>query len=390
MKDNASADKDACSYGLFSYDTENLGDEIQSIAVRRFLPQVDYYFNRDDIDATITPDNKPIKLIMNGWYTHKPENWPPKNPNILPLLTSIHVDQSAGRRSMDAFLSEESRQFLSKFGPVGARDVATRESFKKNDIPSYLSYCATLTLLPDKSVKKRDFILVVDVPDKVFQVIKARTSRTVLRLDTYRMLDLTTEERFAVSEFFLSLYQSAHCVITKRLHSMLPCLALGTSVLAISDPSRDPGRYSGLIDLTNHLTEEEFINHPEKFDLENPPKNSTKYLEYAEGLAKEFSDFTGYDSRKSYLYGKNYAELVSSDNFVTAIAKCIPATYSVVLNELEKAKYDDLLAQNRALESKLASLNAEIRELKEPGVKTSLKNVRHATGRYIKKKINRK
>ena len=82
--------------------------------------------------------------------------------------------------------------------------------------------------------------------------------------------------------------------------------------------------------------------------------------------------------------------MVSSDNFVTAIAKCIPATYSVVLNELEKAKYDDLLAQNRALESKLASLNAEIRELKEPGVKTSLKNVRHATGRYIKKKINRK
>ncbi|MBS8071164.1 hypothetical protein F6P74_06430 [Streptococcus suis] len=34
-------------YALFSYSTENIGDEIQSIAASRFLPQIDYYINRD-------------------------------------------------------------------------------------------------------------------------------------------------------------------------------------------------------------------------------------------------------------------------------------------------------------------------------------------------------
>lgn len=33
-------------YALFSYSTENIGDEIQSIAASRFLPQIDYYINR--------------------------------------------------------------------------------------------------------------------------------------------------------------------------------------------------------------------------------------------------------------------------------------------------------------------------------------------------------
>ena len=65
-------------YGLFEYTTENIGDEIQSIAARRFLPSVDYYFNRDSIDDTDTGADE-VKLIMNGWYTHKPENFPPKN-----------------------------------------------------------------------------------------------------------------------------------------------------------------------------------------------------------------------------------------------------------------------------------------------------------------------
>ena len=29
-------------YGLFCYDTVNIGDEIQSLAAKRFLPKIDY------------------------------------------------------------------------------------------------------------------------------------------------------------------------------------------------------------------------------------------------------------------------------------------------------------------------------------------------------------
>jgi len=62
-------------YGLLTYRTENIGDEIQSIAARQFLPGVDIYVERDSLNNVVSDEK--IKLIMNGWFTHKPENWPP-------------------------------------------------------------------------------------------------------------------------------------------------------------------------------------------------------------------------------------------------------------------------------------------------------------------------
>jgi len=62
-------------YGLLTYRMENIGDEIQSIAARQFLPRVDVYVERDSLNKVVSDEK--IKLIMNGWFTHKPENWPP-------------------------------------------------------------------------------------------------------------------------------------------------------------------------------------------------------------------------------------------------------------------------------------------------------------------------
>ena len=59
-------------YGLLTYRTENIGDEIQSIAARQFLPRVDVYVERDSLNNVVSDEK--IKLIMNGWFTHKPEN----------------------------------------------------------------------------------------------------------------------------------------------------------------------------------------------------------------------------------------------------------------------------------------------------------------------------
>ena len=50
-------------YALFSYNSDNIGDEIQSIAARRFLPRVDYYINRDNINGAKFSKNEKIKII---------------------------------------------------------------------------------------------------------------------------------------------------------------------------------------------------------------------------------------------------------------------------------------------------------------------------------------
>lgn len=68
----------AMKYALLTYSIENVGDDIQSIAARRFLPRVDYYIDRDQIGEWKNNDkNETVKLIANGWYMRDPFKWPP-------------------------------------------------------------------------------------------------------------------------------------------------------------------------------------------------------------------------------------------------------------------------------------------------------------------------
>src|SRR5690242_11169019 len=65
------------TFGLLSYCTANLGDDMQSIAARRFLPRVDCYVDREALDAPDAPHDQRLALIMNGWFCHRPDKWPP-------------------------------------------------------------------------------------------------------------------------------------------------------------------------------------------------------------------------------------------------------------------------------------------------------------------------
>ena len=49
----------------YSY-TTNLGNEIQSIAARRFLPKIDYYIEHEKLN--LFQNQEKVKMILNGWY----------------------------------------------------------------------------------------------------------------------------------------------------------------------------------------------------------------------------------------------------------------------------------------------------------------------------------
>ncbi len=356
-------------FGLLEYDTENIGDEIQSIAARRFLPRVDYYFNRDNVDATKTRPDEKIKLIMNGWYTHHPENWPPKNPNLEPLLIAMHVEQEAlDGRSAKAFLTDESKRFLEKFGPVGARNISTLELLEKNGVRANFSGCITLTLCADKQVRKRDFILLVDVSDRVYQKVSKETKRPIYRLNTNRKKNLDRETRFLLAELWLLLYQSAHMVVTTRLHAMLPCLALETPVIGIS--GRDPKRYEGLIDLVNRMSEKEFLES--KINFEHPPKNPEDYKKMRKNLEEKCRDYTGFDAKKSYLDEKTPDELVNNPKLRQFFLDAVFDTW--LAEEYSKAKInlEQTLENNRNVEY---------------GIRDSLKLLMKATKKRLKLKF---
>lgn len=363
-------------YGLYCYDTENIGDEIQSIAAKRFLPKVDYYINRDNIDATHFNANEEIKLIMNGWYIERALqdnkiHWPPKNPNINPLLTSVHVSFLNG--SIETFSSPQSRSFLQKYAPIGARDYATQKFLESINISSYFSGCLTLTLLPDKKIKKSDYILAVDIDSKTLQTIKNRTTHRILSINTVHNGSYTTEERFDLAKYWLYLYQSAHCIITTRLHAMLPGLAFGTPVIAIT--GKDSERYSGLIELLNHYSPTEFIKN-NQISIDHPTKNPSTFHPIRDSLVNACSKFTNYDSKTSFMDGLTINELLNKPSFSNIITQSIEDAFiEKHLNLGHQKELSRLYREEKHLKTLLTEKESQIKELLNPSIQKASRDL---------------
>ena len=366
-------------YGLYCYDTMNIGDEIQSIAAKRFLPKIDLYINRDNIDASIYSNQADeVKLIMNGWYIESSIadgqiHWPPKAPNLNPLLTSVHISFLNG--SLNTFKTVESLDFLHQHSPVGARDQATKNYLNSIGIPSYFSGCLTLTLLPDKNIKKSNFVLAADVDDETYNSIKSRTKRPILRINSVRDKNLTTNQKFKLAQYWLTLYQSAHVVITTRLHAMLPSLALGTPVIAL--PASDSERFTGLIDLVNYYNKKTFIQNKD-ISIDHPLKNPKDFIKLRDSLVDKCTAYTGYDSQKSYLDDTTKDILYSDPDLINIFTSAIQNDF------FNDHKINSLNTQLQKKENILNSVLQELEEVKNPGVKKSTKYLLKA----IKKRFN--
>lgn len=206
-------------YALFHYTTMNVGDEIQSIAARRFLPRVDYYINRDFINQFQAETDEEIKMIMNGWYAHFPDNIYITEENLKPYITSMFIAEDAKA----SFSTGERYDFLKQHQPIGARNMDTKDYLESIGIESYFSGCLTLTLEKEPTIQKRDFILAVDLPKDVLDKVKQESRYPVIEMTpVITHHQQTIEGRMKLAEYFLYLYQSARCVVTSRLHATLP------------------------------------------------------------------------------------------------------------------------------------------------------------------------
>ena len=144
--------------------TDNIGDDIQSYAAKRFLPTVDYVIDREALD-TFDSHGEVVKAIMNGWYMYSKFNWPP-SPQIDPLWMSIHITEQDYFGIGERFLEGIGGDYLRHYAPIGARDVSTLEMLERNHIPAYLSGCLTLTIPQFSNVEKTNEVLLVDLDEK--------------------------------------------------------------------------------------------------------------------------------------------------------------------------------------------------------------------------------
>jgi len=271
-------------YGwLVSY-TENLGDDVQSVAALQFYPRVDVVIHREYLSRVRVDDE--VKVVLNGWFMYRPWNWPPPR-NVLPLLVSIHLDPYAAWW----MLRGNGLAYFKRHGPVGARDLYTLRILRKRGVPAYFSSCLTLTLDYRfgflKTVEEGNYIVLVDVPAVVSQLMRKKFGDSVLVLSN-ELSVLTTFDRFVLrglgavdrrivsrvfegmslaklyGSFFivrgggrvdlvtrlrkvfmlLSLLANACCVITTRLHVALPSLAFQVPTALLVHDYNDP-RFSG-------------------------------------------------------------------------------------------------------------------------------------------------
>lgn len=286
---------------VYNGPVQNIGDYIQALAASQYLPSIDGFVNREELSKY---SGDTCKIIMNGWFMHHPENWPPSD-KIIPLFVAFHLNESV----KDKVLIDDNINYLKRHEPIGCRDFYTASSLKNAGIESYFSGCLTLTLGNKyKSIDKSGDVIIVDpmIPgsksikdlyadlktlclnfSSVYRIFKKMNpnkrgiidliyatrfyrcySKWVDKTDLQNAIYIQQEsdlyvnnykddnERLKEAERLVRLYSKAKYVLTSRIHCALPCLGLETPVYFAVKDNMDfisSCRMGGLIELFNVL-----------------------------------------------------------------------------------------------------------------------------------------
>jgi hypothetical protein len=321
----------------------NVGDYIQSIAARQFFDKIDLYIERDALNEY---EGEDIKLIMNGWFMHYPDNWPPTS-KIKPLLIAFHMNNWLE----DRMLTYDGISFFKQNEPVGCRDHYTVERLRKKGIDAYFSGCLTLTLgLTYKRQKNNDKIYFVEPHYKLTKKNKLGITSALLTLiveyntiwklnkkvtginslkyllktaffyRSYKKLfekevllnaeyvyQIASEKNFVdedakfdYADGLLKKYCEGAFVVTSRIHCALPCLGMNVPVLYVYDENQIEGsssRLEGMSELL-HLIKYDEGKLSIEMDLENKKinkdfsfVNKTDYIKLKEVLIHKCKEF---------------------------------------------------------------------------------------------------
>lgn len=304
-------------YGVLKYSSINIGDEVQSVAAMRFLPQIDYYVQRERIDQFKSKSSEKVKLIMNAWWMWDCAHFPPSE-DIDPLFVSFHLREQIREKLSDKFMTEKVIDYFKKHEPIGCRDTGTAKYLQSYGIDAYFSGCITMTLEPNRKIKETrggDYILCVDVPEDMFQAVKEKAEKPVYSVSRMLSPAFTGVNRFGVAKYMLYLYHNAACIITPRLHVALPGIAFETPVCLIgSEIKKDEvllrrGRFDGMEGYFNEVLIEDYLSGESNYDINHPPKNPGTHLEMKNKLVHTCKNFTNYD-RNQPLFEDDYNPLL--------------------------------------------------------------------------------
>lgn len=141
-----------------------------------------------------------------------------------------------GVRFFHYYFSETTKQYLTRFGPVGCRDESVLERMRELGIPAYLAGCTTITFPRREGRVENGKVYLVDIPEElrsyIPQTILANSveETSVYRMSKKQLLQGKTMRQF-VEDKYEEYYNNASLIITSRLHVASPCLAAGIPVI---------------------------------------------------------------------------------------------------------------------------------------------------------------
>ncbi len=218
--------------------TANLGDNMQSIAIRQLLKRCGVSednmisINRDTLTSY---DGEPVALIMNGVF---PQTCFPTPPQVTPIFIGLCVREPTILRFRSYFESHQ---------PIGCRDIETKNLFERHGISAYVTGCLTMTIAKrraDDANERRQKVFIVygagsgAFPAAVLKHIpKAHLDDSEFIFHRIPVSDFPLSEKrsLEVEAYALSLLKryAAHAklVITPLHHVAAPCMALGVPVI---------------------------------------------------------------------------------------------------------------------------------------------------------------
>jgi hypothetical protein len=203
--------------------SNNIGDDVQTVAVMQHLPGVDGFLDRDHLN---TYDGPEAIIVTNGWFLEKLDNWPP-SPSLKPIFFGFHVREAA--RPVIARHAD----YLKKHAPIGCRDRGTMEFIRSLGVEAYLSYCATLTFEPPAD-RQPDSIYLVEVDKNNLTSRFRRSSGLAIKDVSHRVVEVSTNTRLQFAKEMIETYgKKAALVVTKRIHCAMPCVAMGIPTVFI-------------------------------------------------------------------------------------------------------------------------------------------------------------
>ncbi|HUG63322.1 MAG TPA: polysaccharide pyruvyl transferase family protein [Methylomirabilota bacterium] len=225
---------------LLGFTTVNLGDDLQGIATSLNLPHVDRIVERDRL-ATLSLDERHF-CMMQSWFTKQRLRAP--SDAIDPMFFGFCF----GGETMQYGLWP---RYLRAHQPIGARDTRSVELMKNRGVDTFWSGCLTLRMgsfLRPIPREERSGTFMVDVLPDTESAIPDAIKEKAVRISNAvppMMLDDPLARMARIARMCDRL-RRAELVITKRLHTALPCVGFGTpTVVFAKDRKGNRHRFSG-------------------------------------------------------------------------------------------------------------------------------------------------